>query len=215
MTPRTSRTAKVLRTLMCAGFVGHFTLVGLLLSPTNPLVGAAGPLATLYHNGATYQNWHLFSPDPGISSTFLSVRCWTPDGATAWFEPLAHIEPFAGAEDRTLDMKRSLQLRRSLPMRVWSEAEKLDARCAGHEDQADRTQCILEQREQFLVSPPMGAAQRAAAAACEAVTEGAALAFELEIVRTLPKRYSQRHDPSPFADAQRIAFEEAFVVHPD
>jgi hypothetical protein len=213
MTPRTSRMAKALRIIMCVGFVGHFTLVGLLLSPVNPLVGAAGPLATLYHNGATYQNWHLFSPDPGISSTFLSVRCATPDGATDWFDPLARIEPFAGATDRTLDMKRTLQLRRSMPMRAWSEAEKLHARCKDLRDEA-LTQCILEQRESFLVSAPMGAALRASAAACRAATDDAALAFEIEIIRTLPKRYSERDDPRPFAQAQRITFPEAFDVPP-
>lgn len=205
--------AKLLRALMCAGFVGHFTLVALLLSPANPLVGAVGPLATLYHNGATYQNWHLFSPDPGISSTFLSVRCSTSDGPTEWFDPLDRVEPFAGAADRTLDMKRTLQLRRSMPMRVWSEAERLHARCKDLEAE-ERTQCILEQRDQFVASAPMAAALRASAAACQAVTGDAAPVFELEIVRTLPKRYSQRDDARPFAQAQRIAFEEAFVVPP-
>lgn len=213
MTPRTSRIAKALRILMCVGFVGHFTLVALLLSPANPLVGAAGPLATLYHNGATYQNWHLFSPDPGISSTFLSVRCKAADGPTEWFDPLDRVEPFAGAKDRTLDMQRTLQLRRSLPMRVWSEAERLHARCKDSSDE-DRTQCILDQRAQFVVSAPMAAALRAAAVACQVATHETAPVFELEIIRTLPKRYSQRDDARPFAEVQRIAFEEAFVVPP-
>ncbi len=213
MTPRISRTAKVLRVLFCAAFVGHFTLVGLLLSPANPLVGVAGPVASLYHNGATYQNWHLFSPDPGISSTFLSVRCWTPEGVTTWMDPLDHIEPLASAADRTLDMKRSLQLRRSMPMKVWSEAEKLNARCTQVEDEAARTECIIEQRALFVTSTPMRAAQRASSAACSAITDDTAIAYELEIVHTLPKRYTERDDPRPFGEAQRIEFEEPFLVH--
>ena len=213
MTPHASRIAKALRILMCVGLVGHFTLVALLLSPANPLVGAAGPIATLYHNGATYQDWHLFSPDPGISSTFLSVRCATADGATEWFDPLDRAEPFAGAMDRIFDMQRTLQLRRALPMRVWSEAERLQARCKDSSDE-ERTQCVLDQRAQFVVSAPMATALRASAAACKVVTGAAAPVFELEIVRTLPKRYSQRDDARPFAEVQRIAFEEAFVVPP-
>jgi len=67
----------------------HFSLVVLYLSGPNLAKAALGPTAAEYTRPFFRQNWHLFSPNPGISSRKLAIRCQGDSGPwSEWFDPL-------------------------------------------------------------------------------------------------------------------------------
>ena len=68
---------------------GHVLSTLLYLSPPNVAKEHLGEVADAYMRPLFYQNWHLFSPNPGISSRKLAVRCGTQDQPwSEWFDPL-------------------------------------------------------------------------------------------------------------------------------
>ena len=68
---------------------GHLMLTLVYLSPPNIAQERLGALAKRYMQPFFQQSWHLFSPNPGISSRKLAIRCQA-DAApwTEWFDPL-------------------------------------------------------------------------------------------------------------------------------
>lgn len=77
----------------CTGLVFFHVLMTLVyLSPSNLLKLSLGEFAYAYMNSLFYQNWHLFSPNPAISSTKLAIRCIDENGhPTAWKDPFASL----------------------------------------------------------------------------------------------------------------------------
>ncbi len=76
-------------TLVLLVLGGHLLATLVYLAPPNVAKEHLGEAADAYMKPVFYQNWHLFSPNPGISSRKFAVRCGTPDEAwTEWFDPL-------------------------------------------------------------------------------------------------------------------------------
>ncbi|HET9239780.1 MAG TPA: DUF5819 family protein [Oligoflexus sp.] len=73
----------------------HLLMIATYLGPPNLLQYHIGPLSFRYMQNIFYQNWHLFSPNPGINSVKFAVRCGDANGHwTSW------KDPFAGALHR-------------------------------------------------------------------------------------------------------------------
>jgi len=78
----------------CAAFCCHFLMTLVYLSPPNLLRMQLDELATSYMNPLFYQNWHLFSPHPGITTTKLAVRCADRTGEwSEWADPTVSFYP--------------------------------------------------------------------------------------------------------------------------
>ena len=73
-----------------AGF--HLLMTAVYLSPPNLLRLQFGRLADAYMHPMFYQNWHLFSPNPGVTTTKLAVRYRSDEGWSAWFDPLQEMQ---------------------------------------------------------------------------------------------------------------------------
>ncbi len=68
--------------------IHHILTTLLYLSPPNLLKQNFEEHIFGYMNPLFSQNWHLFSPNPGISFTRLAVRC----GSGEWIDPQADIQ---------------------------------------------------------------------------------------------------------------------------
>lgn len=80
--------------LACAAFAAHFLMTLVYLSPPNLVRMQFEELAASYMNPLFYQNWHLFSPNPGVTTTKLAVRCREPGGDwSEWADPTAGFYP--------------------------------------------------------------------------------------------------------------------------
>lgn len=67
---------------------GHVLLTLIYLSPPNIAQEHLGGVAERYMKPLFHQNWHLFSPNPGISTRKLAVRCQSDeDQWSDWFDP--------------------------------------------------------------------------------------------------------------------------------
>ena len=81
--------------LAALGLAFHLFMMFVYLGPPNLLQLRFGPLAQQYMRHFFYQNWHLFSPNPAISSSKFAVRCANGEGQ--WSE---WKDPFAGLQER-------------------------------------------------------------------------------------------------------------------
>lgn len=71
---------------------GHLLATLVYLGPPNVAKEHLGPAADAYMKPVFYQNWHLFSPNPGISTRKLAVRCGAADEPwTEWIDPLEGV----------------------------------------------------------------------------------------------------------------------------
>jgi hypothetical protein len=68
----------------------HIAMTAVYLMPNNLIKNRINGFLYGYMEPLFYQNWHLFSPNPGISWTKLLVNCGSDDGQIS-----RTIEPFA------------------------------------------------------------------------------------------------------------------------
>lgn len=66
---------------------GHVLLTLVYLSPPNIAQEHIGAVAQSYIKPLFSQRWHLFSPNPGVSTRKLGVRCESDDAWSEWFDP--------------------------------------------------------------------------------------------------------------------------------
>lgn len=64
-----------LRLFFSLFIVGHLSLISLHLMPVNPLSLRVKKITDFYVGRLFSQNWHLFAPEPGNSTTKLFYRC--------------------------------------------------------------------------------------------------------------------------------------------
>lgn len=84
--------AVVLTLMAMAVFVTHLGITLVYLSPANLLKKEGGQFADRYMKVLFYQNWHLFSPEPGISTTKFAFRCYPEGGEWGqWHDPLVSL----------------------------------------------------------------------------------------------------------------------------
>lgn len=67
-------------------FMFHFLVIGLYLTPLNPVKLHVNPWIMGYVNPVFAQNWHLFAPDPVDSSLSLIGKCRNGAAESEWFD---------------------------------------------------------------------------------------------------------------------------------
>jgi hypothetical protein len=86
---------KLITGVAISGLAFHLFMIFVNLGPPNLLKLHFGPLSHDYMRLFFYQNWHLFSPNPAISSSKFAVRCADEDGQWSKWK-----DPFAGLQER-------------------------------------------------------------------------------------------------------------------
>jgi hypothetical protein len=86
---------KLIAGVAISGLAFHLFMIFVNLGPPNLLKLHFGPFAHQYMHRFFYQNWHLFSPNPAISSSKFAVRCADDEGQWSSWK-----DPFAGLQER-------------------------------------------------------------------------------------------------------------------
>lgn len=188
-----------LATTVAAILVFHFLMTAVYLSPPNLLKRDLGRLAWRYMSPLFYQNWHLFSPNPGISSTKLAIRCWSPDtGWGEWRDPLAELYPKhyrwrISGYGKVIYIYRDVGL--SLNRLVREKLVECLERHAARPEEVQR-ECS-EQRiaPRLHDEPAFALSVRLAARTCESAgpMEDRVQRLQFKVVEFFPRKFSERN----------------------
>lgn len=188
----------------------HLTMTATYLSPPNLLKLQLGDLAGRYMDPLFFQNWQLFSPEPGISSIKLAIRCERTDGGwTGWQDPIEdlfarHYRWRVAGYGKLMYIYRDLGISLKRAIRDRQLACLEDARSAPDGDTARCSAAV--QAESTLGSPPFELATRWARRECS--VRGGALGggVQLKILEFFPLQFSERHrdDRIRWSEVQEI-----------
>lgn len=172
----------------------HIGMIAVYLSPPNLLRQRVGLTADRYIGILFYQNWHLFSPTPGITSTKFAVRCRAEGGGwSGYFDPVESMYA-AHYRSRVLGYGKVLYVHREVGMGVKEEIDRKRADCyakLGRTD--DETRCAADR-----MIPTIGQsfaydlARRYAVQACTSRGMGRG-DVQFKLVEFFPLKYSERN----------------------
>ena len=169
----------------------HAGATAIYLSPPNLVKKEMGQIVTAYMNPLFHQNWHLFSPNPGIRSVNFCIRCkpdtegeWTP-----WLDPFqktrkkAHVNPFIGAT-------KLMYVYRFVPESIFRVIDS-------HIQQATKNQTELTYGEAFELASESGEFRQAKDLTIKMCLQtygpSTKILSQFKIIKTAPPKYSQRH----------------------
>ena len=168
-----------------AALVVHFAATALYLLPPNLAKQALAETVARYMTPLFNQKWHFFSPNPGISSIKLSVRCqhitgeWTP-----WNDPMEHVLERL-YHNRASGHGKLMYLYRGVGVALSRDLRSATADC--HECAREEVIEVVEH------SPSYALASRFALSVCEGVQPNPSR-YQFKIMEFFPVQYSQRHD---------------------
>lgn len=188
-----------LATTIAATLAFHFLMTAVYLSPPNLLKRDLGRFAWRYMSPLFYQNWQLFSPNPGISSTKLAIRCSSPGtGWGEWQDPLAELYP-KHYRWRISGYGKVIYVYRDVGMSLNRLVREKLVECLEHHaanpEHANR-ECT-EQRiaPQLRNEPAYALSVRLAAKTCEItnLTNDHRRRLQFKLVEFFPRKFSERN----------------------
>ena len=171
----------------------HIGMIAVYLSPPNLLRRSIGLAADSYIGILFYQNWHVFSPTPGITSTKFAVRCRAEgSGWSDYFDPVERMYA-AHYRSRVLGYGKVLYVHREVGMGVKEEVDRKRADCYAKLGRTgDETHCAPDR-----IIPTIGQsfaydlARRYAAQACTGRGMGRG-EVQFKLLEFFPLKYSER-----------------------
>lgn len=171
--------------IVAAAAIFHATMTILYLSPPNLVKLATEKVVHAYMAPLFYQDWHLFSPNPGISSTELWVRCKAPrEDWTQWLSPFEELQA-AHYRNRFTGRGKLLYVYRGIGGRLHERVDELVHECEKNCDEGSIARAARKEREYEV-------AARFASDYCRGVTKTPLARFELKTVNVTPKKFSER-----------------------
>lgn len=190
----------------------HIFATAVYLGPDNLLVAEFNEQVRSYMRPIFFQNWHLFSPNPGITSDVMEVRCRTGEGAwKEWVDPLKNLRD-AHYRNRATGRAKLLYVYRSIGSRVSDQYSRADRACIRKvrnklkSNKAASTEitpqmlaeenCALQDLlTEIRKSPDYQVATRFALDLCESVSEEPAedVHAQIRLAKIYPKKYTKRH----------------------
>lgn len=187
----------------------HLVFTFAYLIPENLISQSISRMQPSYFNALFQQNWHLFSPNPGFGDTELWVRCFSDSRASNW------VHPFEEARSdhhrtRVTGIGKLLYVYNNLSSQLLEESQKAGINAAeqcGAGEKSDKSNlnlCINKVVIQsILESDHYGTVKRFATDFCKSSLERSK-GFQVRIVSTQPKKYSERNTPSEFGSVSNI-----------
>lgn len=185
--------------LVLCGVSGYHVLMTLVyLSPPNLLKQALGETAERYMAPLFYQNWHLFSPEPGISSTKFAFQC-LPEGGEwgPWRDPLVSLHDDFYAH-RIGGYGKLIYVYRDLAIGLKQSMRRVQAACLERYPEDDPTRYVAcdsnAMMEEVAPEPSFELAMRFTRTACTALLDpGERLAgYTFKTLEFFPLKYSER-----------------------
>ncbi len=196
---------KYLGSILAAAILSfHALMTAVYLSPPNLLKAAVGPTSAQYMNRFFYQNWHLFSPNPGIATTRLWVRCQIDGQWSGWAEPMEKIQDeYYG--NRFSGKGKVLYVYNGIPMllaKAFDQAQDACLQKGGGRCPDNEVRQMLKSTDRYLL------AQRYAKSVCE--LEGAkdgSFSYQFKIMTFEPMKYSERAQGEKWSSVKETVFD--------
>lgn len=204
-------------------FAWHVCATALYLGPVNLLEIELQNAVKTYMHPLFYQNWHLFSPNPGISSDIMQLRCKRADEKDwrKWVDPTEGIRHRFN-QNRMSGRGKVLYIYRQLPKGVFDSYRKQQKTCMSQETKKrkeagekidtqalSRNECgydnvlplVREQREYRL-------ARRFALDVCEATYGDGVndIQTQIRVGRVMPKPFTERHTKERWGRVVNLQF---------
>lgn len=183
--------------------IAHGAMTVLYLSPPNLLSNQAIGVVKSYMQPLFYQDWHLFSPDPGFSTTQLWMRCGQDESWGPWFDPFSKLleEHYA---TRVTGRGKLLYVYNGIGRGLYEAMGAQQKACGADEERCSEENLAVEVTE----TSHFDLASRFASDVCAALHIPArnADSFQIRVVDLTPKKFSQRNDPAPWGAVKAIDF---------
>lgn len=201
----TTSLRRILPALAVAITALHIGMTALYLSPSSIVRRETQSLWAPYMSTLFHQNWHLFSPDPGLASTKLAVQCHWDDGASSdWIDPAEPVLSASYGGRRLLGYGKLMYIIREIPRGLQRDMVVAYNECRkqhGPADPADSAndECTLAILAADVSRHGAGAAARNFAIdVCLGVAHDRPLsAVDYKVIDFMPLKYSDR---ARFAD---------------
>lgn len=177
----------------------HLAAIAVYLGPDESLLKQRfGRAAYNYVEPLFYQNWHLFSPNPGVRSNRMLFRCHSPGQTSGWLDPMASARD-AFAVNRLNGVGRVLNIQHSVADDLLKFIVEKGKTC----------NCSMEEaiRRFARESPQLPPILRYGARVCSELGRSPD-AVDLRIVVLSPIPYSERDKPhdSPWGKVETYDF---------
>lgn len=201
-------------TLVLAVLGGHVLLTLVYLSPPNIAQEHMGVVAERYMKPLFHQNWHLFSPNPGISTRKLAVRCRAgEDEWSDYFDPTTELVARHNA-NRFSGVGKLLYVYRAVGDDLRKVIEKRMGKC--RENAAQTPDVVVDCSPDAVMPEIMGTAEldlavRYGAHVCEdwGDASGAPItAVQLKLLEFFPIKYADRET----ADASGKQWDKVYEI---
>lgn len=203
----------------------HIFATAVYLGPDNLLVAEFNEQVRSYMRPIFTQNWHLFSPNPGITSDVMEVRCKTGEGPwKAWVDPLKNLRD-AHYRNRATGRAKLLYVYRQIGSRVSDQysrtsracmrkiRSKLKSRRAASTDitpemLAEEKCTMKDLMAEVRNLPDYELASRFALDLCESASENSAadVHAQIRLAKVYPKKYTKRHEKGRWGDVFNLQF---------
>jgi hypothetical protein len=180
----------------------HIGMTAMYLLPSSIVRNAARPLWTPYMSTLFHQNWHLFSPDPALSSTKLAVQCrWADDASSEWIDPAEQVLSSSYGFRRLLGYGKLLYIIRDIPRALQRAMVTAHERCNAERGTEVTSglipaegECAFPALVAEVTREGAGAAARDfAVGICRAIEHDAELAtVDIKVIDFMPLKYSER-----------------------
>ncbi|SMF16557.1 DUF5819 family protein [Pseudobacteriovorax antillogorgiicola] len=203
-----------IRRLLFAGLatllIHHLLMTALFLGPSNLVKQALASHVDAYMNPLFVQNWHLFSPNPGIRSVNLWVRCRGAEDWSDWQDPFAKLRTLAQTNPMSGETKL-LYVYRYIPQSLFRLIESV----VEQSKEAKEEISFQEAFDQILATPDYKKAEDMVLSLCYPHDKNRhAKQFEAQfkILKIAPPKYSERDLHKPIGDVFSL---ESPIIYQD
>lgn len=195
-----------------AGLCFHLVMTAVYLGPPNLIKMEYGAAVQRYMLPLFYQNWHLFSPNPSVSSTKLVVRC-EQDGAWGdWQDPLEYWYE-KHYRYRVTGHGKVIYAIRAVGTDLLNKLSSIQGACLEGYDEvtpAANKLCHLKAKEDVMSTEQFRRSAALAGSVCAITAPGWSMStghsdYQLKLLQMFPRKYSERdQDGPPWSVVQEI-----------
>ena len=196
----------------------HLTMTAIYLSPPNLLKIEYIDLAQKYMGPFFKQNWHLFSPDPGFSSSKLWLRCQDNNKKWShWADPFSKVLT-SHHQNRFNGSGNLFRVYNQLIKQVYDKYHQERTACMKINHKNDKSKfrkCSHENTiKKILTSNQYKLAAKFSYSFCKQQMGNIFSQFQFKILNFWPKKFSERNNKSKkWNRVEEINFDASNIYH--
>lgn len=193
---------KLSSTLVVCVLLFHVAMTVVYLSPANLLKAAFGSTSSAYMGRFFYQNWHLFSPNPGISTTRLWIRCQGDRAWGGWVEPTEKLQTEYYA-NRISGKGKVLYVYNGISKNLVTTLNRMIRECGDVNATCDTEEIQRRVKD----SGSYDLASRYAEGICRSILPTpSAIKYQFKLMTFQPKQFSRRHNEKLWSSVSTVEF---------